>query len=463
MKISIHTLQQVLPDAVFHGFNGDEVFSLFNIAHLKQFDYSIEAETLYFVVYEDNPEKEGWYNESFDRTKNLASLVKKAHISFVIDNRADVSVFSVDTKYIYVKDIFSAIIAITKYVIAIVNPIVIGITGSVGKTTTAALVEDVIAKGKICKRIYSKRLTPLTLSSWLVNFLDTETEVLVLEYSMYRPQHIKVLAELLPPTYGVLLNIKRMHLGVRGIDSVDDIVNSKSELLNASSVSLINFDEKSIRKLVRENSLVFSLAMSDSENKKMHACAVSSENGITVNLPIKKLSLNVNPYIYTKLFVYQSLVAILLGVEFDIPVNKIEHTISTFQPEENRIQWVKIKGFQYLFDGDVTISARLQALAENMYRKTLLIVISFDFGEENVEIQIDDFNVVFRSFSEVRILNSLKNNEVIEKFCFQQVNLVDQKSLFLDQSSFDFKVIHYGTYFRKYDNLTELQTYFMEK
>lgn len=456
MKISIKILQQVVPDAVFHGFNGNEVFELLNIAHLKQFDSLGEVETLYFIVYEDNPEVEGWYNQPFDRSKNIDSLLEKPNIHFVVDDRVDKSVFNKDTKYIYVKNIFNTIKLITDYVVGLVKPIVVGITGSVGKTTAAALVEDVIQRSNSCKRIYSKRLTPLTLSSWLVNFLDKDVKTLVLEYSMYRSHHIKILAQVLPPTYGVFLNIKRMHLGVQGINSVGDIVESKAELLKAAAVSVINFDEELIRPLINRKSLVFSFNSPDVE-ELIHAKAVSKGIDLEIHL-YNRTTIKLSPYVNTKLFAYQSLIAVLLGLEFKVPIKEIEDAINAFQPEENRIRWVQLAGLQYLLDGDVTISGRLQALAENSYKKPLLIIISFDFGEENVQLQINDFNKVFDSFSEVRILDTPSNQFIIDKFGFKGLLISNKKDLFIEAQFFDFRVVHYGTYFRRFSDLTELES-----
>ncbi len=449
MKINLTLLRQLLVEAQFFGFEGDEEFDQLNIAHLKQFETQNAKSILYFAVYEDHPEKEGWYNNAFDRTKNIDSLKKDNRYSFVLDERVSIDKCS-GLRCIYVQDIFAAIAAIHAYVLSQCKPLVIGITGSVGKTTTSALMEDVISTTYTCKRIYSKRITPLTLISWLVNYLDEDDEILVLEYSMYRPHHIRALTKILPPHWAIFLNIEKMHLGVEGINTVEDILASKEALTESASLSVLNQDDSLVMKAKRNDLRSFS-----TKSKKANAFILEQSLDSVKILSIDT-TISFRPYIRTNLFLHQSLAVSTVAVLLHIPGTTIGDALSEFRPEENRILWLDYKDHKILFDGDVTISGRLKALAENSYKRTLLSIAHFDFGEENVSLQLELFNTVFSLFSEVRVLNNENNAKLVDLYGFNNIHFVDHIDQYNDFSKFDFIVVHYGIYFRMFKDLTEL-------
>ena len=74
MKFDVRTLRRVLPHTKFVNVGDDETFTVLNVAHLKQFE-SVGADNkiLYFCVYEDKPDVLGWYNNPFDRTRNIST------------------------------------------------------------------------------------------------------------------------------------------------------------------------------------------------------------------------------------------------------------------------------------------------------------------------------------------------------------------------------------------------------
>jgi UDP-N-acetylmuramoylalanine-D-glutamate ligase len=331
---------------------------------------------------------------------------------------------------------------------------VIGVTGSVGKTTGVALIQSILEKGLSCGRIYSKRLTPLTLSSWLVNFLDSSHRVLALEYSMYRKDHIDRLTDILTPDIGVFLNVKRMHLGVQGINSLQDIVEGKEALVRKSKLGVLNIDEPLVSQLKRHGDLTFSL-----RDKQADAFIFTDGDEAVLILNSTGHEIRFVPYIKTSLFYYQASVAGLIGVQFGISPELITNALEDFRPAENRINWIDVKGHQVLFDGDVTVSGRMASLSEHHYTTSILMIHSFDFGEENIDLQVDDFSQVFSTFSEVRVLDTEENRTIISKYSLRNIIFVTKDDFLSGLSKFEFKVLHFGTYFRKYKDLSFLMQF----
>lgn len=450
MIFSAQLLRQILPEAKFVGIRGDEQFDLLNIAHLKQFESLSSKRALYFVVYKDNPDLLGWYDRAFDRSANIQRVKSDDQITFVVDSRVGGEQL-IGIRYIRVRNIFDAINRIREYIINQINPKVVGVTGSVGKTTGTALIHSVLKKKFPCGRIYSKRLTPLTLSSWLVNFLEPTHEMLALEYSMYRKNHIGMLTDLLRPDVGVFLNVKRMHLGVEDIHSLDDIVEGKRALVDKSGIAILNLDDPFVAKLQRRGDLGFSLL-----DTRADAYISTNEDVTFLHLNQTAQKIAFTPYLKTNLFYQQVCAAGLIGEHFGIPGELIASAFEEFKPAEQRINWLNIHEEKVLFDGDVTHGARMMALAEHHYLSSILLVHSFDFGSQVVETQIDDMTEVFSRFTEIRILDTEENRVMILEYGWKNLQFVSKEDFLTNIRDFEFKVLHFGIYFRKHVDLIYL-------
>jgi UDP-N-acetylmuramoyl-tripeptide--D-alanyl-D-alanine ligase len=112
-----------------------------------------------------------------------------------------------------------------------VNPTVIGITGSYGKTTTK------FCTGSVLEQDRPTLITPDSYNSLLgvvrtINErLQDEQEAFVVEMGMFRAGDIAELCELVHPTIGVITAIGPMHLERLG--SLEAIAAAKGELLDA--------------------------------------------------------------------------------------------------------------------------------------------------------------------------------------------------------------------------------------
>ncbi len=123
------------------------------------------------------------------------------------------------------------------------SPQVIGITGSVGKTSTKELAHSVLSqrfktlknKGNLNNEIG----LPLTLLQ-----LNNTFEKVVLEMGMYNVGEIKTLCQIAQPQIGVVTNIGPTHLERLG--TMDNIVAAKQELVEAlpeDGVAILNVDD----------------------------------------------------------------------------------------------------------------------------------------------------------------------------------------------------------------------------
>lgn len=128
------------------------------------------------------------------------------------------------------------------------TPQVIGITGSVGKTTTKELTHAVLSRrfrALKSESSYNNEIgVPLTLLR-----LKPEHECLVLEMGMYARGEIALLCELARPQIGVLTIIGSVHLERLG--SMEALVMAKRELVEAlpaapEGVAILNRDDERV-------------------------------------------------------------------------------------------------------------------------------------------------------------------------------------------------------------------------
>lgn len=129
------------------------------------------------------------------------------------------------------------------------SPRVIGITGSVGKTTTKELTADILSRRyQVLKsqQSYNNEIgLPLTLLE-----MTEKHERLVLEMGMYDVGEIAELAEIAQPHVGVVTIIRPVHLERAG--TMERIVQAKTELVEAlppgpEGVAILNYDDERVR------------------------------------------------------------------------------------------------------------------------------------------------------------------------------------------------------------------------
>jgi len=130
---------------------------------------------------------------------------------------------------------------------------VIGITGSVGKTTTKELTAAVLARRYVTLKSEASYNNEIGLPLTLVRLTD-EHECAVLEMGMYDVGEISDLARIAQPHIGVVTIIGPVHLERAG--TIERIVQAKTELVEAlppapEGVAILNYDDERVRGMAR--------------------------------------------------------------------------------------------------------------------------------------------------------------------------------------------------------------------
>jgi UDP-N-acetylmuramoyl-tripeptide--D-alanyl-D-alanine ligase len=153
-----------------------------------------------------------------------------------------------------VEDSLQALQAIARYWRARHELRVIGITGSVGKSTTKEITASVLEQRYKTLKNPGNLNNEIGLPLTLLN-LTKDHQCAVLEMGFYVPGEIKFLCDIAKPQVGVITNIGTVHAERAG--SQEAIAKGKAELVEAlpagsDGVAILNYDDPWVRKMVKK-------------------------------------------------------------------------------------------------------------------------------------------------------------------------------------------------------------------
>lgn len=142
------------------------------------------------------------------------------------------------------------------------RPTVIGITGSVGKTTTKDLLAQVLPSVVVPVESYNNEIgLPLTVLQ-----ADDGTDNLVLEMGANGVHHIERLCEIAPPDVAVVLAVGSAHIGMYA--SLDEVAETKAEIVRGraeGAIVILNADDPRVAAMagLAERVMTFGIGSGD--------------------------------------------------------------------------------------------------------------------------------------------------------------------------------------------------------
>lgn len=153
----------------------------------------------------------------------LAGGASAAIVERVPDGVADASLVVVD-------DVASALADVARLARTRLGDRVVGITGSVGKTTTKDLAASVLSRRFVTAASHKSFNNELGVPMTLMNAAD-DTEVAVVEMGARGVGHIDYLCSMASPTVGVITTVEAVHTETMG--GLEEIARIKGELIEA--------------------------------------------------------------------------------------------------------------------------------------------------------------------------------------------------------------------------------------
>jgi len=215
--------------------------------------------------------------------------------------------------------------------------LVVGITGSCGKTTTKEMTASLLAGrfNTLATRGNFNNLIglPLTLLE-----LNRDHEAAVVELGMNRAGEIRRLTQICRPDIGVLTNIGPVHL--EGLGSIEGVMRAKGELLEEmgpESTAILNADDPLVRRLASgcTRKIVWFGSASDAQIRATGIRATQIGVSFVLELPGERVRVTLNTA--GTFMVSNALAAAAVGHALGLSAPEIRNGLEAFRPTRQRM------------------------------------------------------------------------------------------------------------------------------
>lgn len=320
-----------------------------------------------------------------------------------------------DARLILVENTLTALQELAQYHRMHSNCVVIGITGTNGKTTTKELIAAVM--GSRFRTLYTEGNlnnaigVPITLLR-----LKPEEQFAIVEMGASHPGDIDELVHIAMPDYGIITNVGMAHL--QGFGSFDGVVRTKGELYN----------------FLREKEGKIFLNMGNT-----HLCSIATgiesiPYGIDCRDGVEGCVVECNPYLKIK-WSYKGgeehtcqthligaynleniLAAIAIGRYFGVEEKLINSAIEGYLPKNNRSQLIPTEHNQLVVDAYNANPTSMRAAIENFAfmkadNKVLLLGDMLELGDYSIEEHCAIIQLLQREkFQQIHLIGRLFAN-----------------------------------------------------
>ncbi len=265
------------------------------------------------------------------------------------------------------------------------NMKVVGVTGSVGKSTTkemiACVLSSVYRTGKSAVNHNNDLGLPMSILA-----LPDDTEVAVLEMGMNHFREIAYLTGIACPDVAVIINIGTMH--IEHLGSMEGILQAKLEILEGMSKDgtvILNGDDQLLwnaRRVLDRAPVYFGIQNPD--------CAVlardvrSGESSISYRVSGGGSEFEVDIPLEGEHFIPDSLAAVAVGLTMQVPPEKISRALSEFRNMAGRQEILSLRGTTVIKDcynaGPESMAAALAVLGRKPGRHIAVLGDMLELG-----------------------------------------------------------------------------------
>ena len=263
---------------------------------------------------------------------------------------------------------------------------VVGVTGSVGKTTTKEMIACVLGTTfRVCKTPVNHNNDigmPMAILS-----MPEDTEVAVLEMGMNHFREIAYLTSIARPDVAVIINIGTMH--IEHLGSIEGILQAKLEILEGmedDGTVILNGDDQllwNLHRLQTQRNVVY--FGENNVHSTVRAQDVTEGDGLlsfrvtcgTLNFPVE-LALDGHH------MVPDALAAITVGIQLGVDPSRIQESLCQFRNMAGRQEILEIRGLTIIKDcynaGPESMAAALNVLGNKPGRRVAVLGDMLELG-----------------------------------------------------------------------------------
>lgn len=283
--------------------------------------------------------------ERTDGTLYCCDAIKSgAKVCFVENNifsDEDLNKFAKSATIVLVPNVEDALVEIAKVKRSLYDIPVVAITGSVGKTSTKDVIAEVMAQKFNVQKTQGNKNNRLGVPLTIMSLRNHDA--LVIEMGMNHLGEIHELTNIAKPTLSVISNIGTSHIGNLG--SRENILKAKLEILDGMTNKkvIINNDNDMLHKWNLEDENAEKITFGIHEKSIYMASKVK----MTEESNEFSVELNSTEYKFTtqkpgEVFILNALSAIAVGMEYGVPIDKIQRAIANAEITKNRLDIEKV-------------------------------------------------------------------------------------------------------------------------
>ncbi len=302
------------------------------------------------------------------------------------------------------------------------NLIVIGITGSYGKTG----VKNYLSKTLGVK--YNVLATPKNYNTTMgvVKTIREELkpihEIFICEMGATKLGDIKEICDIVKPKFGVITSIGPQHM--QSFKTIDNVIRTKFELYDAvknnNGITFLNFDNEYIAKQNKDHIITYGI-----DNKKLDYNAynlVSSQNGL--EFTIKDIQFKTK--LIGKHNVENLAAAIAVANHLGVPIEKLVPKIREIKSVEHRLELISRDGFNIIDDSynsnPVSSKSALDTLNEFDGTKIIVTPGLIELGDKEEEYNKEFGEYMTDICDYIFIVNSTVSKYILEGINIKKYN-----------------------------------------
>lgn len=334
--------------------------------------YSIDSRTLragelFFAV----------KGERLDGHDFVGAALEKGAVAAVV-RKDEVERYPVKARLLAVDDTLVALQTLAKGVRKLWGKRVIGVTGSVGKTTSKEVIAHVLGtKFRVLKsegNFNNHFGLPLMLLK-----LEPEHDLAVIEMGMSHAGEIRALAQIAQPDVGVVTNVAPVHLEF--FDSIAGIARAKYELVESlpmSGTAVLNADDDYVSQFGRDFTgkvRTFGIAMPAdvrAENPRLRG-----QEGSEFDVVLGTARRHARLPLVGEHNIANALAGVAVGLECGLTVDEAVEALTTVMPAEKRGQVLQVDNITVINDcynsNPKALHAMVDALAAMPAKRRIVV------------------------------------------------------------------------------------------
>jgi len=290
-----------------------------------------------------------------------------------------------DFPAIYVEDPRIALGQIAKAELDRIGCRKVGVTGSVGKSTTKEMIASVLESTYRVSKTPANHNNDIGMPMAVLSMAE-DAEVAVLEMGMNHFREIAYLSDIAKPDVGVIINVGTMHIEYLG--SREGIRKAKMEIVEGMSADgqlLLNGDNDLLRNLEETPVQPVTYFGSDADCG-VQAMNVRQEPGLLCfDVRAGEKTFPVEMALEGEHFVSDALAAVAVGLKMEVSVERIQQALAAFQNMAGRQEIFEKNGYTIIKDcynaGPESMAAALNVLSGRKGRKIAVLGDMLELGD----------------------------------------------------------------------------------